>query len=157
MAAEDTAQGVLDKIGEDAAAFPWFDAILEWLIVCAIMWLLVEAIKAYFKARLPRQPRKGASERTVVQAISKKHPAYLLIIWGVSVFGGAAIGLLWALGDLAWWYAMVIGAFSGVTNAIGMKLLRGLGDKSSDFLLGWLKRWLGRRREGDEANPEDPR
>jgi len=141
--AEAAAQSVLDSVAADAAAFPIFEAIIAWLVATFVMWSVVEVMKATAIAKLKRSPPKTATERTVLKRISKQFPWYPVLIWGVSLVGGAAIGVgVGALGALGMGYGAAFGALA-VLNGLWMKALRKIGDKASDLLLGWLKRRVG--------------
>ncbi len=154
-AVETAAQGVIDGVAADAAAFPWVAAIICVLVVGPVIWGIVEAVKATGVSKLKRKPPKDAGEQTVVGKITKVWPWYPVLIWAISVIGGAALGFgVGAIdgfgdGDLGLW-GIAFGASAGVTNSIAMKLLRSLGDKASDLLLGWAKRRLngGKEEEG---------
>jgi len=142
---EGGAQTVIDSVASDAAAFPWFAAIMGFLIIGGITWSLVEVIKVTAVSRLKRKPPKTATERTVMGRITKQFPWYPLVIWSVSIFGGAALGVFAGVmhDQLLWWRGLLLGAFAGALNGVAMKVLRTVGDKASDLLLGWLKRRIG--------------
>lgn len=143
-------------IAEDVAAFPWLAAVICVLVVGPVIWGIVEAVKATGISRLKRKPPKSAGEQTVVGKITKLWPWYPVLIWTISTVGGAALGFgVGAIdgfgdGDLGLW-GLAFGALAGVTNSIAMKVLRGIGDKASDMLLGWAKRRLNGTKTDEEG------
>jgi len=143
-------------ISEDVAAFPWLAAVICVLVVGPVIWGIVEAVKATGVSKLKRKPPKGSGEQTVVGKITKVWPWYPVLIWAISVVGGAGLGFGvgaidgFGVGELGFW-GVAFGALAGVTNSIAMKLLRGIGDKASDLLLGWAKRRLGGSKGEDEG------
>jgi len=152
-AAEEGVQATVQGFTEDAAEFPWFVAIMAFLVIGGIMWSLVEVIKVTAVSKLKRKPHKDASESTVIGLITKKFGWYPIVIWSVSILGGAALGFfVGTMSDLLWWRGALIGALAGVLNSLAMKVLKGIGDKASDFFLGWIKKKLsnGGKNEADD-------
>lgn len=152
-AAGEAVGGVIETIGQDAAAFPWFASILGYFVICGIMWVTVEGYKAWKKAQINKMP-KNSTETFVNRKITKSDKYYLVKVWAISLFGGAVLGLGAGLiaKKLGWDWGIMLGMFSGLTNSLGMKVFRSFGDKVKDLLFGWLKRRFG--GNGGEEKPE---
>lgn len=150
-AAEEAAQTVLDSVAADAAAFPWFAAIMLYVILIPILWSVVEVMKDTALGGLKQKPKKGSGEKTVLGKITKRYRWYPAAVWGLTLGGGGGLGALAGsfVEALTWWLGMFIGMVAGATNGVGMKFLRGFGDRCSNFLFGWIKRRLGGGK-GDE-------
>lgn len=149
--AESGAQTVVDSIAADAAAFPWFMALIALLTAVAVVWFIVEMAKATAIGKLKRPPRKDASEQTVLRVISRQlhwYPLVLLLInfgFGFgSGMGIAGIDSLGAEGGTLGWWGAPSGILGGLLSKAIAQYLKKFSDAASDLLLGRLKRFIGR-------------
>lgn len=139
--AEGAAQTVLDGMAADAAAWPWVQMAICIVVAAGIAWAAVEMLKVTGLSKLKRKPPKGSGETTVVGALAKQWAGWPFLIFSVSLVLGALVGLfIGSLGSLGWGYGLAFGAGAGALNSLAMRLLRKIGDKMSDLLLGWAKR-----------------